>query len=204
MTSHVPVLRSVSRWFAAGLITALMAGLGLIGSAPLAAAEHSFVGTKGCKKCHLKEFKSWETTKMAQAFEQLKPGVAADKKKAAGLDPQKDYTKDPKCVACHTTGFGKPGGFVDFATTPDLAGIGCEVCHGAGGTYVKDGYMTMENKEYKKAELVAVGMTAAVAEKQCTACHNSESPFMAKGQVFDFAANKDKGTHENSPLKYKH
>ena len=42
--------------------------------------EHAFVGVNGCKKCHLKEWKSWSETKMAQAFEQLKPGVAAEAK----------------------------------------------------------------------------------------------------------------------------
>jgi hypothetical protein len=166
--------------------------------------EHEFVGSANCKKCHLKEWKSWSETKMANAFENLKPGVAADAKKKAGLDPSKDYTKDETCVGCHTTGHGKPGGFVSIEKTPDRVGVGCEMCHGAGGTYIKDGYMTMENKEYKKAELVAVGMVDVVKKEQCLTCHNAESPFVEEGYVFDFAANKDKGTHEKIPLKYKH
>jgi hypothetical protein len=181
-----------------------LAGVGWIGPAAAGAAEHSFVGSQACKKCHIKEFKSWEQTKMAQSFEQLKPGVAAQAKTDAGLDPKKDYTKDAGCVRCHVTGFGKPGGFVDIATTPNLAGVGCEVCHGPGGTYIQDGFMTMANKEYKKSELVAVGMTDQVTAAQCTECHNSDSPFAPKGGAFDFDANKTKGTHEKFPLKYKH
>jgi hypothetical protein len=141
---------------------------------------------------------------MANAFENLKPGVAADAKKKAGLDPTKDYTHDEKCVKCHVTGFGKPGGFVSLEKTPDRVGVGCETCHGAGGTYVKDGYMTIDNKEYKKAALVAVGMVDTVKKEQCVTCHNSESPFVAKDYVFDFEANKTEGTHEKVPLKYKH
>jgi hypothetical protein len=78
------------------------------------------------------------------------------------------------------------------------------MCHGAGGTYIKDGYMTMENKEYKKADLVAVGMVDVVKKEQCLTCHNAKSPFVEEGYVFDFEANKDKGTHEKIPLKYKH
>jgi len=55
-----------------------------------AAGENAFVGNKNCKKCHIKEFKSWSETKMGQAFETLKPGVNAEAKTAAGLDPDKD------------------------------------------------------------------------------------------------------------------
>ena len=76
--------------------------------------------------CHLKEWKSWSQTKMAQAFEQLKPGERTEAKKTAGLDPDKDYTQDETCL------------------------------------FVGDDY------------------------------------------VFDFEANKDKGTHEKFPLKYTH
>jgi hypothetical protein len=171
---------------------------------PAFAGDPAYVGSKKCKMCHLKEYKSWATTKMATSFDRLKPGEGAEAKKAAGLDPDKDYTTDPTCLPCHTTGLGQPGGFVDIASTPDLAGVGCEVCHGPGGTYIADGYMTLKNKEYKKADLVAVGMVDTVDESRCVGCHNSDSPFVGADFVFDFAAQKDKGTHEKYPLKYSH
>ena len=166
--------------------------------------EHAYVGAKKCKMCHMKQYKSWEATTMATSFDILKAGERAEAKTAAGLDPDKDYTTDAVCLPCHTTGYGEAGGFVDIATTPTLAGVGCETCHGPGGTYIADGYMTLKNKEYKKAELVAVGMVDTVSEAQCTNCHNAESPFVADGFVFDFAANKDEGAHETYPLKYTH
>lgn len=166
-----------------------------------AEGKHAYVGSTKCKKCHLKEFKSWSETKMAKAFEALKPGVNADKKKAAKLDPNKDYTADAKCVGCHVTGQGKNGGFVDITSTPDLAGVGCEACHGPGGTYIQKPYMTLENKEYKKAELVAVGMVGEVTKEQCVPCHNEKSPFF---KAFDFEARKKDGLHDMFPLKYKH
>lgn len=181
---------------------ALLLGLGLAWST--SGDEFAYVGSKNCKKCHIKEHRSWEETKMAQAFELLKPGVRADEKKAAGLDPDKDYTTDKECVRCHVTGYGEPGGFVDIASTPDLAGVGCEMCHGPGGTYTQDEYMSLKNKEYKKSEVVAVGMVAKVSAEQCTGCHNSESPFVSDDFVFDFEAKKDEGTHEKYPLKYEH
>jgi hypothetical protein len=176
-----------------------------VGSAFLSmGGEHAYVGSKKCKMCHMKEFKSWEETKMAKAYDTLKPGERAEQKKAAGLDPDKDYTTDAECLRCHTTGYGQEGGFVDIESTPNLAGIGCEMCHGPGGTYTKSEYMSLKNKEYKKADVVAVGMVDAVTEAQCLNCHNTDSPFVGDDYVFDFEANKEKGTHEKIPLKYQH
>jgi hypothetical protein len=166
--------------------------------------EHAYVGNKKCKMCHMKEWKSWAETNMAKTYEALKPGVRAEKKKAAGLDPDKDYTTDANCLRCHTTGYEEAGGFVDMESTPELAGVGCEMCHGAGGTYIKAEHMSLKNKEYKKADVVAVGLVDTVTVAQCNNCHNNESPFVDDDYVFDFEAKKDQGTHEKIPLKYQH
>lgn len=177
--------------------------LGFVASAG-AAGENAFVGNKKCKMCHLKEWNSWSETKMAKAFLQLKPGESAEAKKTAGLDPAKDFTKDTACLPCHTTGYGRPGGFTDIEKTPDLAGVGCEACHGPGGTYTQSQYMSLTNKEYKRADLAAVGLVATIAESQCIVCHNDKSPFVGDKYVFDFAKRKEQGTHEKFPLKYQH
>jgi hypothetical protein len=175
-----------------------------LGAAPAIAQEeeHSFIGTKGCKKCHLKEFKSWEQTKMAQAYESLKPGVDTEIKTELGLDPEADYTTDESCVACHVTGWGKPGGFTSVEETPELVGISCESCHGAGSSYTQDHLMSLKNKEYKLSEVVAAGMVEKVSEAQCVDCHNENVPI--EGYTFDYEAVKDQGMHENFPLKYNH
>ena len=142
---------------------------------------------------------------MAKAFEVLKPGIRSDRKKEAGLDLDKDYTADPECLPCHTVGFGQPGGFVDVETTPNLAGVGCEMCHGPGGTYIQKPYMSLQNKNYKKEELVAVGMVEKINQENCAGvCHNSKSPFVGEDYLFDFEARRDQGTHEHYPLKYQH
>jgi hypothetical protein len=168
------------------------------------AGDRSFVGTKKCKGCHLKEWKSWSATRMAGTFEVLEAGERAKEKLAAGLDPKKDYTKDKACLPCHVTGYGKPGGFVDLETTPDLAGVGCEMCHGPGGTYTGEGHMTLKNKEYKRADLVKLGLVGEITEAECRGCHNSDSPFVGDDYVFDFKSRKADGTHEKFPLKYQH
>jgi hypothetical protein len=181
------------------VLSVLFAGL-----ATTAAGDHAYVGSKKCKMCHLKEHKSWAETKMATSFDTLKPGERAEAKTKAGLDPDKDYTKDATCIPCHATGYGKEGGFQDIESTPDLAGVGCEMCHGPGGTYIADGYMTLKNKEYKKADLAAVGLTDPISKSTCDVCHNADSPFVGDGYVFDFETRKEEGTHEKFPLKYQH
>jgi hypothetical protein len=163
---------------------------------------YSYVGTKGCKKCHIKQYKSWVKTKMSKVYDLLKPGERAEAKKKAGMDPKKDYTKDSECLPCHTTGYNKPGGFVSFEETPELVGVSCEVCHGAGSEYTKKEYMSLKNKEYKLAEVLKVGLTSPPTGETCTSlCHNEKSPFF---KSFDFEKRKDDGTHKHFPLKYKH
>ncbi len=173
-------------------------------AAPVKAPEHAYVGSQKCRACHFKEWTSWGATKMANVFELLKPGARVEAKKRAGLDPQKDYTTDANCLPCHTIGYGKPGGFVDIKTTPDRAGVGCEMCHGPGGTYTQTGYMTLTNKEYRRADLVAAGLVGEVTAAQCVTCHNADSPFLDEGMIFDFEAQKVRGTHQAYPLKYEH
>jgi Cytochrome c554 and c-prime len=163
---------------------------------------YSYVGTKACKKCHIKQYKSWIKTKMSKVYEILKPGERSEAKKKVGLDPQKDYTKDAKCLPCHVTGYGKPGGFVSFEETPELIGVSCEMCHGAGGEYVKDQYMSLKNKEYKFSEVLKVGLINPPTAETCISlCHNNNSPFF---KSFDFESRKDEGTHKHIPLKYNH
>ena len=111
------------------------------------AEEPSYVGAKKCKACHLKQFQTWEPTRMAKSFELLRPGASAAAKQKANLDPKKDYTHDEKCLGCHTTGYGKPGGFVSLEKTPDLVGVQCVGCHGPGSEYLKEGGMTLKNRE---------------------------------------------------------
>jgi hypothetical protein len=174
----------------------------LLLQASAADAEHAYIGSNNCKKCHIKQWKSWSETKMANAFETLRPGVVAERKTELGLDPEKDYTTDESCVRCHVTGYGKEGGFSSIDATPDLVGVGCEMCHGAGGTYTQDGYMTLANKEFKRADLVAVGLIHPVDEAVCTQCHNQDVPI--PDYSFDFEAMKAEGLHESTPLKYNH
>jgi hypothetical protein len=182
----------------------LAGGLALLLIASVGAETPTYVGARKCRACHLKQFQTWEQTKMAKSFELLRAGTASAAKKKANLDPAKDYTHDDKCVGCHTTGYGQPGGFVSLEKTPDLLGVQCESCHGPGGEYLKEGAMTLKNKNYKRADLIKLGLVAISAETCTGQCHNTKSPFVGKDYVFDYEKRRLEGTHEHIALKFQH
>ncbi|MCF6282869.1 MAG: cytochrome c family protein [Candidatus Polarisedimenticolaceae bacterium] len=165
----------------------------------LVAAEAPFyIGIKQCKLCHQPHYDSWRTTHMSKAFDLLKANVRADKKRAAGLNPLKDYTADPACLACHTTGYGKEGGFVSLEKTPDMVNVQCEMCHGPGSIYVE--MMLKKRGTYTREDyLTKGGMTMPSKESNIctTACHNQASPFINAGFEFNFENRKDIGTHRH-------
>jgi len=79
-----------------------------------------YVGKNTCAACHFSKYRVWKHEKHALGFEIL----------------PKKYRKDSKCLICHTTGYGEPTGYKDVST-PQLAGITCESCHGPGSEHVK-------------------------------------------------------------------
>jgi hypothetical protein len=107
-----------------------------------APTRDGYTGSKGCGECHAKISTDWQDTKHARAF--------ADLRKSG----QEDL---PACVPCHVTGHGQPGGFVDREITPQLTGVQCEACHGAGSRHV--------------ASQGAERLVAAPSVEVCRLCH---------------------------------
>ncbi len=198
-------------WLSATTDTAV-AETASVSMAPLVAGDddggtgYSYVGANKCKMCHIKQHKSWNTTKMANAMDTLKPGTAAESKTKHGLDPNKDYTTDAACLKCHTTGYGADGGYAipdpndkkAVRKAEKLAGVGCEACHGPGSEYVnvhKDIFKS--KRKYKVEEMYAAGMKKIDATS-CTSCHNDQGPTFS-GE-FDYNKQKEVGIHERIPL----
>ena len=167
---------------------------------PAAHPQQEFVGSKHCKKCHLEEFRSWEQTPMAKAYEILAPGQRAEAKQAAGLDPTVDYRQDPNCVPCHVVGFGQPGGFsLEHAGEEDkhmLQGVGCEMCHGAARGYLGRGFKDRGYADEHDARLPQLierfGYQPHPNAETCARCHNEKSPTF---KPFDFEQRKAQGIH---------
>ena len=118
-------------------------------------ADQKYVGVKDCASCHEKEFLAWQKTGHSRAF-----GVLTEK-----------YEKDPKCLKCHTTGYGTPTGYKD-ESTPDLKGITCETCHGPGSKHSEickafgDKKLTEEEEE-----LVEHSIWEVQPKNVCIKCH---------------------------------
>jgi hypothetical protein len=204
---------SKMRWFAAGTAAGLVAAAAAAsfvvgGGAAVAEEQAAYVGDKVCMACHLQEHKAWKLTKLAGAMKALAPTDEAadkalfDRKTANGVDPAKDYTADPACLKCHTTGYGTATGYPDPTT---LAGdekaakrakafgaVGCEACHGAGSKYVafKKADANKARKDIPFEELAPLGLVKP-DEAVCKTCHEAGGPTKEK---FDFAASRTK-TH---------
>jgi hypothetical protein len=114
-----------------------------------AVAENSYVGTAACKDCHEEQHENFtKYAKKAHSEKSIKI-MASDLTQAELAE----------CYGCHTTGYGKPGGFVSYEETPHLADAGCEVCHGPGAEHVESG---------GDAELIKGKLTM----EDCETCHN--------------------------------
>ncbi len=83
-----------------------------------------YLGQTSCARCHDEIARRWSQTLHASAMETL---VA------------KNRQSDAVCIPCHATGYGQSGGFRDMGTTPWLAGVQCESCHGPGSLHVTSG-----------------------------------------------------------------
>jgi len=182
---------------------AVATGTAVIGQT--AGAE--YIGSTKCKKCHLPQHKDWEKTRHGTALETLKAGNKAEEKTKHKLDPAKDYTKDATCVACHTVGLGKPGGYQIPADeeaakkVKHLEGVGCEMCHGPASKYNEIHEEIMKSKrKYKVDELYATGMLKS-EKAVCLTCHNEKSPTVDASVPFDYDKMKEKGVHAHVPLK---
>lgn len=187
-----------------------IAALGLfVLAAGAASAEPRYVGNKACAGCHKAEFADWQRSAHgSKSMEALAAGKKAGAKSKAGLTPDKDYSKDEKCLKCHTTGYNKDGGFKDMDSTPELAAIGCESCHGPGSEYREIHKKKM--LDFKRSEAKAAGaISASRGDKVCEKCHSNDSPFKASVDpkyAFDLKARlkNEESFHQINPLEGKH
>ncbi len=96
--------------------------------ARLLPSKADFVGSEACRSCHEDEFKTWAAGPHATAVKTL-----------AKKDPKS--LSDPACLECHTTGYGKKGGFAktdSVTSNTAMAHVGCESCHGPGSDHIPE------------------------------------------------------------------
>ena len=168
----------VGRFAAFLLITLVGTFLVLAPTSSVEAADkqkYKYTGNKGCK-CHLSpgvwEGDEWKQIDHSKAFKRLQ------------TDEEK---KDPKCLKCHTTGYG--GKFKNPKETY-LEDVTCEACHGPGEAYseLKNNYQGKGKKAFNEllkkdpmaarkaqydAGLIVAGINNASGKvkDQCLECH---------------------------------
>ena len=121
----------------------------------LLASAADYVGSDSCESCHSAEFATWSRSPHAHSLASL----AADEK-----------TNDGDCLACHTTGYGRPGGFPEEGNANahvDLARVGCESCHGPAGDHIGEGQPRM-------GTILSLGdkCDSCVILQICGSCHD--------------------------------
>jgi Cytochrome c554 and c-prime len=135
--------------------------LGTLGTARDDPPEgQTYVGSKKCSSCHFEQYMAWKKDSHSKVFELLPP----------------KYQKDAKCLKCHTTGSGEPTGFKDIKSTPNLAGVTCESCHGAGSKHCeiaeKYGKKKLSAEEEK---LVRESTWLQLPNNVCSECHKTKA-----------------------------
>ena len=135
---------------------------------PPAAGRSHYVGSDACARCHPSHAEEWRRSAHAQALEVL---------------VGRGRAHDPECVVCHATGFERTpggefiagvGGFRTPASTPEFGGVGCEACHGAGGSHVEE--------PRERAAARREGFRSRPGLETCLQCHDADNSPAFAGQ----------------------
>lgn len=91
--------------------------LGSAQSAVSAPVRGGYATGSSCGGCHQDRLASWAFDGHARAVESL---------------AKRDSASNPECIGCHSTGFGRPGGYAELSERGSAAyrDVQCEACHG--------------------------------------------------------------------------
>jgi peroxiredoxin len=136
---------------------------------PLLSAT-GYSGDRSCQICHEEEHNQWKLTQHSNAFHSL---------------IRKGKEDDDKCVSCHVTGYGKPGGYTlgNKKQSKYFKNVQCEACHGPGHESCS-AFTNTKPKKKKLSEWKAV----------CLVCHTKKESLN-----FKFSGRFKKVIHSNAP-----
>jgi len=86
-----------------------------------------YLGVGVCMTCHTEDFNIYAHTQHAKAYRTLSAQFVQ---------------RDASCIGCHSTGYGRKGGYSGFRRLGgrvDLVDVQCEACHGPGNEHSRDG-----------------------------------------------------------------
>lgn len=117
----------------------------------MASGEYRYVGNSKCRLCHRKFFIGRKKDPHDFAMNKL-------------VDT--GYKDNPRCLICHSTGYGSKTGFVSLKETPRLANVQCEGCHGPGNLHVERSGVKSSGKSF------LVGPEQPERQRKiCMSCH---------------------------------
>ena len=116
--------------------------------------DRGFAGAGTCGGCHADRLVQWVYDPHSSAIDSV---------------ASRGETRNPECIGCHTTGFGRPGGFssVEPRAIEPYKGVQCEACHGPMQGHSRRGDRSPE----------------PVTERTCRTCHDP-----ANSPQFDYVA----------------
>ncbi|MDO5565642.1 MAG: multiheme c-type cytochrome [Planctomycetia bacterium] len=158
-------------------------GLGLsLAESPKRPVLGDYVGSAQCESCHEESYRVWRKNSHSTAWQSLTKTAS----------PPRDF--DPECISCHVVGwhgienFPYQGGFVSEKTTPQLANVGCESCHGPGSKHVE----AELGKDTNQQESIRAAMRLGNdVRKVCFTCHDGDN-----SPEFDFETYYPKIEHK--------
>jgi hypothetical protein len=150
----------------------IVTGVGLVllasvvaGKVAAAIDPAKVLGPEACGNCHKLEFSAWQQTHHFKTFEDLhrRPSAIAISEKMG----VKRIKSEGMCVACHYTSQG-----ATEASLKPIAGVSCELCHGAGKDWIKL-HNVKGGGDLAKAEeagFISINNVYKLAEN-CFQCH---------------------------------
>ena len=123
-------------------------------------AEYLSTSSEACESCHSSEYDNWKVSRHAVSLKTL-------------ISEHKE--KSPECLACHTTGFGRDDGYLNYNITSGLKNVNCTECH-----YTPAGHL---------AEPAAF-VTERIEEANCLRCHDEDN-----SPSFAFTSFMEKSRH---------
>jgi hypothetical protein len=128
---------------------------------PAPPAGQEYTGAKRCASCHFDEYMKWSKSGHSKAL-QLLPA---------------NFQKDPKCLKCHTTGYGEPTGFQSMPNSAALAGVGCEICHGPGSIHeeVSKPFAQVKNLTPDQEKTLRDSIWKMTPKNVCVECHQVQA-----------------------------
>ncbi len=141
--------------------------------------DYRYVGNTKCRLCHRKFFLGRKKDPHDFAMNHL---VAHGEE------------ENPRCLVCHTTGFGVETGFVSLESTPRLSNVQCEGCHGPGNVHIK------RIKAKKRGGFLAGTDKPKRIRKMCQSCHTER--WNRSYHDLDKAYDKYRNADPNSKTRY--